>query len=76
MGHSKKTNILSETSEWCQVKSPCGIIRNCKDGPQADTWLRIHSKGCEICKNSNHKVRINHHPLEIIDLENKQNKII
>jgi hypothetical protein len=76
MGHSKKTNILSETSEWCQVTSPCGIKRNCKNGPQADVWLRMHSKGCEICANSNRKVRINHHPLEIIDLENKQNKLV
>lgn len=74
MGHSSKTNILSESNLWCSMKSVCGISRSFSTGNQADTWLRIHRKKCDICKNNNNKLKVNHHPLQIIDPENKQLK--
>jgi hypothetical protein len=76
MVHSTKTTITSETVEWCSMKSVCGVEKLFKTGNQADTWLRLHNKKCDTCKDNKNKLKCVYTPTQIIDLENKSNKIV
>lgn len=76
MVHSTKTTILSETNEWCSMKSLCGTERLFKTGNQADTWLRLHNKKCDICKNNKNRLKCVYTPTQIIDLENRDFRVI
>lgn len=78
MGHSNKTDMLSQTDNYISAKVSCGETRYFKNQKDGDIWIRIHRKRCNDCKsiNSGGKTVYNNAGMRIIDLENKEKSLV
>ena len=79
MGHSTRTNMLSEGFEGVIIYSKCdlGSQKTFSNHKSANLWIRLHNKKCDICKNcKNCNAPIRKSVLQVIDLENKPSSII
>jgi hypothetical protein len=80
MGHSKKTDMLSQTDDYVTARVACGESRNFKTDKEGEIWISLHKKRCNDCKsiksNNSGKTVYNNGGMHIIDLENKQKSLI
>jgi len=71
MGHSGKTDMLSQAVNTVKADAVCGISKTFRDVKQSETWLRLHHKRCKYCQtHSTGNTTYNNAGMEVIDLEN------